>query len=93
MLLKGSIVKAIILAAWGLGVVSQIDNVLKPVLLSGRTRLHPVLLFFSIMGGLQVFGFLGMVLGPVLASVFVAMFDLYRDALRGESKAEAATQG
>lgn len=90
--LKGSIIKAIILAAWGLGIVSQIDNVLKPLLLSGRTRLHPVLLFFSIMGGLQVFGFLGMVLGPVVASVFVAVFDLYRDAIRSPAQVETAAE-
>jgi predicted PurR-regulated permease PerM len=90
--LKGSIIKAIILAAWGLGIVSQIDNVLKPLLLSGRTRLHPVLLFFSIMGGLQVFGFLGMVLGPVVASVFVAVFDLYRDAIRSPAQVDTAAE-
>jgi predicted PurR-regulated permease PerM len=79
---EGSIIKGIILAAWGVGVVSQIDNFLTPMLLSGRTRLHPILLFFSIMGGLLHFGFLGLVLGPVVASVFVAVFDLYRDAIR-----------
>jgi predicted PurR-regulated permease PerM len=88
LMLKGSIIKAIILAVWGLGVVSQIDNVLKPLLLSGHTRLHPVLLFFSIMGGLQVFGLVGMVLGPVVAAVFVAVFDLYRDAIRGPVDAQ-----
>ncbi len=93
LILQGSIIKGIILAAWGLGVVSQIDNVLKPMLLSGHTRLHPILLFFSIMGGLQVFGFLGMVLGPVVASVFVAVFDLYRDAIRQPEEVTVADGG
>ncbi|MBI5867374.1 MAG: AI-2E family transporter [candidate division Zixibacteria bacterium] len=93
LILQGSVIKGIILAAWGLGVVSQIDNLLKPLLLSGHTRLHPMLLFFSIMGGLQVFGFLGMVLGPVVASVFVAVFDLYRDAIRQPEEVTAAEDG
>lgn len=79
---QGSVVKGIILAGLGVGIVSQIDNFLTPMLLSGRTRLHPILLFFSLMGGLLLFGFLGLVLGPVVASIFVAVFDLYRDAIR-----------
>jgi predicted PurR-regulated permease PerM len=80
--LSGAYVKAIILVAFGTVVVSQIDNFLKPVLISGRTQLHPLLLFFSILGGLQVFGFLGLILGPVVAAVFVAIFELYRETLR-----------
>ena len=79
--LSGAYIKAIILAGFGIGVVSQIDNFLKPLLLSGRTHLHPLLLFFSILGGLQVFGFLGLILGPVVASVFVGVFDLYRHSI------------
>jgi predicted PurR-regulated permease PerM len=80
--LSGFYIKAIILLAFGIGVVSQIDNVLKPLLISGRTELHPLLLFFSILGGLEVFGFLGIVLGPVVAAVFVGVFELYRGTLR-----------
>lgn len=83
--MQGTYIKAIILIVFGLGVVSQIDNVLKPLLLSGRTRLHPLILFFAITGGLQVFGFLGVVLGPVVAAVFVAVFDLYRGVLKTPS--------
>ena len=80
--LSGFYIKAIILLAFGFGVVSQIDNFLKPMFISGRTQLHPLLLFFSILGGLQVFGFLGIVLGPVVAALFVGVFDLYRGTLR-----------
>jgi len=80
--LSGSYIKAVVLLGFGLGVVSQIDNFLKPLLISGQTQMHPLLLFFSILGGLQVFGFLGLVLGPVVAAVFVGVFELYRGALR-----------
>lgn len=80
--LSGFYIKAIILLAFGFGVVSQIDNFLKPMFISGRTQLHPLLLFFSILGGLQVFGFLGIVLGPVVAALFIGVFELYRGTLR-----------
>jgi predicted PurR-regulated permease PerM len=80
--LSGAYIKAIILVVFGTAVVSQIDNFLKPMLISGRTQLHPLLLFFSILGGLQVFGFLGLILGPVVAAIFVAIFELYRETLR-----------
>lgn len=79
--LSGFYIKAIILLAFGVGVISQIDNLLRPLLISGSTQLHPLLLFFSILGGLEVFGFLGIVLGPVVAAVFVGFFELYRGTL------------
>ncbi|MBI3872801.1 MAG: AI-2E family transporter [candidate division Zixibacteria bacterium] len=80
--IAGSYIKAAILVLVGIGLVSQIDNFIKPMLMSSRTQLHPLLIFFAIGGGVSVFGFLGLVLGPVIAAVFVAMFDLYRNALR-----------
>jgi predicted PurR-regulated permease PerM len=78
----GSYIKAIILLAVGIGLVSQIDNVLRPLLISGKTQMHPLLLFFSIAGGVSVFGLLGLVLGPVIAALFIALLEVYRIALR-----------
>jgi predicted PurR-regulated permease PerM len=92
LLLGGAYVKAMILLIFGIGVVSQIDNFLRPMLISGKTELHPFLLFFSIAGGLIVFGLLGLVLGPVIAAVFVAMFDLYRIALRQDLQSTEVVQ-
>lgn len=74
----GSYVKAVVLLAVGAAVVSQIDNFLRPMLISGRTQMHPLLLFFSIAGGVSVFGLLGLVLGPVVAALFVGLFEVYR---------------
>jgi predicted PurR-regulated permease PerM len=82
LVIAGSYIKAIILVVFGIAIVSQIDNFLKPILISGRTQMHPLLLFFSILGGIQAFGFLGVVLGPVIAAVFVGVFDLYRHSLK-----------
>lgn len=74
----GSPVKGILLIAIGSIIVSQIDNFLRPILASRETGMHTMLLFISIMGGAAVFGLLGVVLGPVIAAVFVTIFDIFR---------------
>jgi len=78
MLFTGHYVKGIILITIGTVVVSQIDNVLRPMMVSGRTGMHTMLLFLSIMGGIGMFGLLGIVLGPFIAAVFVSMFNIFR---------------
>ena len=71
--LKGFAIKALILAIWGATVLSFIDNILYPFLAQGEVRLHTLLVFFSAMGGLAVFGFLGFVLGPVVTLLAVTL--------------------
>ena len=70
LMLGGSYVKGFLVIGIGTIVVSQIDNLLRPYLISGRTQMHPLLLFFSIMGGIAMFGILGMVVGPMIAAGF-----------------------
>lgn len=74
----GSPIKGTLLIVIGTVAVSQIDNILRPLLISGKTGMHTMLLFISIMGGVSMFGLLGIVLGPVIAAVFVSMFDVFR---------------
>ena len=78
LLIKGEIVKAIILACFGMFVISLVDNFLRPILIGDATRLHTLLIFFSILGGLQVFGFLGLIMGPVVLAVGLALVDIFR---------------
>jgi predicted PurR-regulated permease PerM len=80
--LTGAYVKAIILVAWGLLVISSIDNFLSPRLVGRRARLHELLIFFAVLGGLQVFGILGLVLGPVVVAVTLALIEMVRQAYR-----------
>jgi predicted PurR-regulated permease PerM len=84
LIFTGSYIKGILIIAIGTIVVSQIDNVLRPLLVSGRTGMHTMLLFVSIMGGINLFGLLGIVLGPFIAAVFVSMFDIFRLKLTEE---------
>ncbi len=78
LIFTGSPVKGILLIIIGTFIVSQIDNILRPMLVSGKTGMHTMLLFISILGGIYVFGLLGIVLGPFIAAVFVTMFDVFR---------------
>jgi predicted PurR-regulated permease PerM len=80
--INGHYVQAIILVAWGGGVVGTIDNVLRPLLMSGRVRMHTLLIFFSVFGGVQVFGFLGLFVGPVIIAVTMTVLSLLREESR-----------
>ncbi len=66
------------LALWGALIISGADNVLRPILLKGAANLHPLLTFLSVLGGLLYFGFLGFILGPVVLSFLMTLFDIYK---------------
>jgi len=78
--LTGEWGKAVMLAVWGALVIGSVDNFLRPKLVGERTRLHELLIFFSVLGGLQVFGVLGIVLGPVIVAITIALLDVLRQA-------------
>ena len=56
---------AILLLIYGATIVMNIDNFLRPRLVSGRSNVHPVLILIGVLGGLRVFGFIGMLVGPL----------------------------
>ena len=70
---------AVGLAAWGAFVVGTIDNVLRPYLISGRVEMHTLLIFFAVFGGVNVFGFLGLFIGPVILAVTLTLLSMLRD--------------
>jgi predicted PurR-regulated permease PerM len=76
--LTGHYVKAILLVLWGTLVIGMIDNFLRPKLVGGRTRLHELLIFFAVLGGLQVFGVLGIVLGPVVLALAMGLVQVFQ---------------
>lgn len=76
----GHWVKALLLALWGTLVIGMVDNFLRPALVGSRTRLHELLIFFAVLGGLSVFGVLGVVLGPVVLAITLALIDVYKAA-------------
>lgn len=76
--LEGSWGKALLLTAWGGGVIALVDNLLYPVLVGQRLRLHTLPVFIAIIGGLALFGAVGLILGPVTLAVTVALIDIWR---------------
>ncbi len=78
LLIVGQTMKGILVLVLGGAVVASIDNILKPMIIQGRTDMHPLLVFLSVLGGMQVFGFLGVLLGPLVVTVFLSFLNLYR---------------
>lgn len=80
LLLLGDTWQGIFLLAWALGVVGLVDNLLKPLLIRDGMHLHGVVVFFSLVGGVLMFGAIGLVLGPLAVTFLLTMIRFgYRD--------------
>ncbi|HYO81165.1 MAG TPA: AI-2E family transporter, partial [Bryobacteraceae bacterium] len=79
LLITGNWGKAIFLAIWGAGVISTADNVVRPLVLSRGVKLHTLLVFFSLLGGVRAFGIIGLFLGPIIVSVAMALLDILEE--------------
>ena len=80
--LTGYWIRGLVLVVWGVLVIGTIDNVLSPRLVGSRAKLHELLVFFAVLGGLEVFGVLGLVLGPVVVAITLALIEMVRQAHR-----------
>jgi len=78
LLLTGRHMAGLFLLVWGAVVVGTSDNILRPLLAKGRMDLHPLLVFVTIFGGIAAFGFLGVILGPMIGSIFTAMVRIWK---------------
>lgn len=75
----GSGLSGILLAAWGLVFVSLPDNFLKPMIIGKKAKIPTFLLFIGILGGLEVYGFLGILAGPLVVTLLTAFVQIYRE--------------
>jgi len=69
---------AVFLVIWGIVVISGVDNVIRMVVIKGPVRMHPLLIFFSVLGGIKLAGLLGVVLGPLALAMVLALLEIYR---------------
>ena len=67
------------IALWSFFLVSMIDNFLKPLLIGSQARMPILLVFCAIIGGLNVYGFTGVIIGPILVAMLLAFIGIYRD--------------
>ncbi len=84
MLLLGHIWQGVAILVFGSVVISTVDNLLRPMLMGKDIQMHALLIFLSTLGGIVVFGFSGFVLGPVIASFFLASWKLFLELYRQE---------
>lgn len=77
LIVGGAYLKGILVIAIGIAIISQVDNVFRPFFISGQTQMHPLMLFFTIMGGIAMFGLLGVVLGPMIAAAFTILLRVF----------------
>lgn len=75
----GSGLNGIFLAVWGLIFVSLPDNFLKPLIIGKKAKIPTFLLFIGILGGLKVYGFLGILAGPLVVTLLTAFVQIYRE--------------
>ncbi|QQS21179.1 MAG: AI-2E family transporter [Candidatus Moraniibacteriota bacterium] len=77
LLFMGNIWQGIFLLVFGMGIISTVDNILRPRLVGRDTQIHPLLVFFSTMGGISFFGIAGFLIGPIIVSFFLALVRIY----------------
>jgi predicted PurR-regulated permease PerM len=79
LLLSGDYARGAILILVGAGVIGLVDNLLRPPLVGKDTRLPDYVVLVSTLGGMAIFGINGFVIGPLIAALFIACWELYRD--------------
>ncbi len=75
----GSMGKALVMLAWGIGVVSTVDQFLRPWLIGQDVQIPVLLLVLSVLGGLGLYGLLGLFVGPIIISLFMTAIQIYRE--------------
>ncbi len=78
LLFTGSIYSGIGVLIFGGIVVSSVDNILKPLIIGGRVKLSTLFLVLTIFGSLSVFGFAGIILGPIILAIFMSFLEIYK---------------
>ncbi|MBI4456414.1 MAG: AI-2E family transporter [Acidobacteria bacterium] len=86
LLLLGNWPSALILAAYGVFVISLLDNILRPLMIRTTSRdMHTLLIFFGILGGISIFGFSGLVVGPMIVAFMVTVLDMVKLEFNGSA--------
>lgn len=75
---QGEYLKAGGLALVGIFVISMVDNILRPLIIGGRTKMPTIIIFFTVLGGIKFFGLLGLIMGPLVFALFFTIFDIMR---------------
>lgn len=77
-------VKGVILIFYGIFIISTIDNILKPKIIGSKADIHPLPVLLGVLGGLQIFGIMGFIIGPILLSLLLVLIDIYEHEIDSE---------
>ena len=81
--------QAIFLLAWGAVPVSLVDNIVRPWAMKGKAQLPAIPLLFAVLGGMQAFGFVGLVIGPLVFSLLMSIIDIYKRSFSNKIEIQA----
>ena len=82
LMVSGDVTKGVILLAYGVLVISLVDNFVRPILVGKDTKMPDYLVLIATLGGIAVFGINGFVLGPVVAAMFLSIWDIFSSSNR-----------
>lgn len=78
-IMNGDTIRGVMLLAYGIFIVSMVDNIIKPVVMRGKVNVHPVLLALSIIGGGLWLGASGIIIGPLVIALLISMLKIYNN--------------
>lgn len=78
LLFSGFYGKGIALILIGIFAISSVDNIIRPLIMKGKMKMPTIAIFFSILGGIKLFGFIGLIMGPLVLALFVSVFEIFR---------------
>jgi predicted PurR-regulated permease PerM len=76
LLITGHLIKAIVLAFFGVFGIGLVDNLVRPLFIRGRAGLSFLLTFFAVLGGIQAFGLIGLIVGPLIMALYISLIDI-----------------
>ena len=91
--LSGETGAALGMLIWAMVAVGLIDNLLSPLIVGTRTRMHTLLILLSILGGIEYFGAIGFILGPTILAAFLVVVELYKSGILEKNPSEMRISG
>jgi predicted PurR-regulated permease PerM len=90
--IQGAWIKALVVVGFCSLVIGSIDNVLRPRLVGRDTEMSDLLILFSTLGGITAFGAIGFIVGPIVAALFVTIWEIFGNAYRTDLDVEPSSQ-
>ncbi len=79
LLFTGNVINGILLLIYGTIIISSVDNVIKPRLISSKIKIHPIIVLLGLVGGIKMFGLVGVIIGPLILALTITFFKFYEE--------------